>query len=126
MVIISLATYVIVCNVEHLVKIGHDIYMSYRKRTVQRMFTDLRTNAWTDRARRFDRFEPDRRSTKPTDWYVLWAGILLLPRDVWRFLWFDLFSLPSRLTCCLRGGSKEGSEFDEDGDSIGGESGRAS
>ena len=115
MVIVALATYVIVCNVEHMAQFGHNLYMSYRKRTVQRMFTDLRTDTWVDRAKRFDRFEPDRRSTKPSSWYIIWAGILLLPQDLWRLVILGFLDLPSRLVQRMHKNSRKGSKLDEEG-----------
>ena len=97
MVITSIATYVTVFNLERFVRNGHGLYSAYRRGVVDRMSADLRTQAWADRAKRFGGFEPDRRSTKPTNWYVLWASILLFLRHWRRVFWPGLRRLPAQV-----------------------------
>ena len=97
MVVISAATYIAVFNLERFVRNGHGLYSMYRRGIVDRMNADLGTEAWRDRAKRFDGFEPDRRSTKPTNWYVLWASILLLLRNWRRAVWPSLRRLPIKV-----------------------------
>lgn len=89
MVLLSFFTYVFTFNLERLVRHAHDLYTSYKRHIVDRMGADLgvQSSAWADRAKRFDVFEPDRRSTKPTDWYVLWASVLLAGRWWRRKFW---------------------------------------
>ena len=87
----------------------------YRKKTVERMKADLRSRTWTDRAKRFDRFEPNRRSTKPTDWYVLWAGFLLLLQDIFHIRWLGLLRFSHVCPTCL--GNDAQDQQDEESDS---------
>ena len=82
MSLVAFSTYAIVFNLEHLAQSGSGVYRSYKHRILGRMSIDLNSKMWTDRADRFKQFEPDRRSTKPTDWYILWAMILLAVKDL--------------------------------------------
>ena len=84
MVTVAVATYVAVFNLERLIHNGHSLYAGYRRSVVSRMNADL---GWEDRARRFGRFEPDRRSNKPTNWYVLWASMLIMGKWWQSVLW---------------------------------------
>ena len=85
MSLVAFATYAIVFNLEHLVQYGSRVYRSYKHRVIRRMATDLHSKTWTNRANRFKQFEPDRQSTKPTEWYILWAMILLVVGDIRRW-----------------------------------------
>ena len=91
MTIISIFTYLIVFNLERLVRNSHSFYTVYRSNIVDRMSADL---GWEDRAKRFDAFEPDRRSTKPTEWYVLWASVILLFQHWQKVTWPGLLRVP--------------------------------
>ena len=87
MSLVGFSTYAIVFNLEHLAQSGSGVYRSYKHRVLRRMSTDLHGKTWADRANRFKQFEPDRRSTKPSDWYIIWAMILLAVRDVRRWVY---------------------------------------
>ncbi|KAL9116881.1 MAG: hypothetical protein Q9187_006590, partial [Circinaria calcarea] len=112
---VALATYIVVFNIERLVRHGHGLYSGYRKKIVHRMRVDLPSQTWADRAKRFDRFEPNRRSTKPSDWYVLWAGSLLLLRDVFHVRWLGWLRFSRVCPTCL--GDNAQDEQDEESDS---------
>lgn len=94
MTIISLFTYLTVFNLERFVRNSHSVYAMYRRNIVERMNADL---GWEDRAKRFDAFEPDRRSNKPTDWYVLWASVLLFSRHCRRVILPGCLRMPRRV-----------------------------
>ena len=98
MILLSFFTYIFTFNLERLVRYGHDMYASYKRRVVDRMTADLGSSSpkWVERAKRFDVFEPDSRSTKPTDWYVLWASVLLVERW-WRRRFTRPWSKPWRI-----------------------------
>lgn len=110
MTLVALMTYIIVFNVENLVQKAHSLYSTYRSKIVERMTADLQTKTWADRAKRFDRFEPNRRSTKPSDWYILWAAFLLLLQDLRHVFWSGLLKLPSRILRAASSGSSRGDE----------------
>ena len=84
MVTIAVATYIAVFNLERIVRNGHGLYAEYRRSVVNRMGVEL---GWEERARRFGIFEPDRRSNKPTNWYVLCASVLIMGKWWRRVVW---------------------------------------
>ena len=97
MAVVSVTTYVLMFNIENFVKMGHDIYTTYRKQIIERMILDLRTSEWKDRARRLEQFVPNRRSDRPTEYYVLWAGFLLFVGDMRYFFHPGLTGTIARL-----------------------------
>ena len=100
----------VVFNADNLVKSGHDLYSVGRRRIIGRM-EDMGTKVWADRAKRFDRFQPQRHSTRPTEWYVLWAGSLLLMRDLRRMIWPGL---PRLLAWTFHDRAESGSDVSEE------------
>ena len=86
MSLVAFMTYAIIFNLEHLVQSGSRIYRTYKNRVIMRMTTDIHDKTWSDRASRFKQFEPDRRSKKPTDWYIVLAILILLVRDIRRWI----------------------------------------
>ena len=61
-------------------------YKPWRARVLRRTNEQLKSGHWKQRAELFDRFEPDRRDTKPTEWYILLALLQLLYNDNITFL----------------------------------------
>ena len=70
-VLIGFVTYIIVFNLNKLVSFGWATYSGHRKRSIQRMTNESTGSKWKDLGRRFRRFEPDRGSSKLSDWYIL-------------------------------------------------------
>lgn len=61
----------IVFNLDALVAFGWKTYNAIRKRCIQKMNEKPENKAWKEVAERFNRFEPDRGSDKPSEWYIL-------------------------------------------------------
>ena len=110
MAVVSVTTNGLMFNIENLVKMGHSIYTPYRKKIIERMILDLRTNEWETRARRFEQFVPNRHSDRPTEYYVLWAGFLLFVGDIRYFFHPGLTGTITRLF----GGSNKSNVYPSD------------
>jgi hypothetical protein len=64
-------TYMIVFNLNALVAFGWATYDGFRKKCIQKMNENSESKTWKERGRRFNRFEPDRGTDKPSEWYIL-------------------------------------------------------
>jgi hypothetical protein len=67
-VFIGLATYFIVFNLDALASLGWTTYSGFRQKRIGQMEDD---DKWQERARGYNRFEPDRGNNKPSEWYIL-------------------------------------------------------
>jgi hypothetical protein len=61
----------IVFNLDTLVAFGWATYNALRRKCIQKMTENSRNETWKTRGRRFKRFEPDRGSDKPSEWFIL-------------------------------------------------------
>lgn len=80
MLLVAIATYLVVCNLDRLVQSGGDAYKTIKARVISRMKEEQK-GPWETRAARFDRFEPQRKDDKPTEGYILLAALMFLFRD---------------------------------------------
>lgn len=70
-VLIAFVTYMIVFNLNALVAFGWTTYDGIRKKCIQKMNGYPPKTNWKNLGHRFKRFEPDRGSDKPSEWYIL-------------------------------------------------------
>ena len=77
MVLVAATTYLIVFNLNHLVQSARVRYKVLQRKIIQQIKEELTTETWEQRAKNFERFEPDRQDTKPSEWYILLAAIEL-------------------------------------------------
>ena len=80
MLLVAVATYSVVCNLNRLVQSGGGAYKVVKAGVIRRMKEEEKEH-WHSRAARFDRFEPQREDNKPTEWYILMAALTFLFRD---------------------------------------------
>ena len=73
MILLAISTYLIVFNHDHLVQSGRSRYRIVQCRILKHVKKELKTDSWKQRAMDFERFEPDRRDVKPSEWYILLA-----------------------------------------------------
>jgi hypothetical protein len=80
--LVGLATYFIVFNLDSLVTFGLKYYSRFRKGAIKQMTRDSKNSPpddkWQKRAQGFNRFEPDRGETRPSEWFILWYTLLYL------------------------------------------------
>ena len=82
MVSMAVCTYLIVFNLDHLVQSGRSKYKAVQVKIIKQIKDKLDGDIWKQRAKNFERFEPDRRDVKPSEWYILLAAVLLLYKRV--------------------------------------------
>ncbi|KAH9213465.1 hypothetical protein DL95DRAFT_234039, partial [Leptodontidium sp. 2 PMI_412] len=70
-VMIGFVTYIVAFNLNTLAAFGWATYDRLRKKCIQKMTDDSKDDTWRTRGRLFKRFEPDRGSDKPSEWYIL-------------------------------------------------------
>jgi hypothetical protein len=83
MVAVSLATYILVFNLNSLVKASQARYLSFKGNVVDQMINDPRAS-WMEMGMKFDRYKPRNmpKESKPSEWWVLLYQVL----KVFRFI----------------------------------------
>ena len=87
MAVVGIATYLITWSLQRMVQGWQSLYKPRRAKILVRTSELLKSSSWKKRAEQLDRFEPDRRDTKPTEWYTLMAVLHLLRYGAIQFLW---------------------------------------
>jgi len=71
-----------VFNLDSIAIFGWKMYAGFRKACIKQMLTDSKAfpqgDTWQNRAQGFNRFEPDRGRTKPSEWYILLFFLMYL------------------------------------------------
>jgi len=67
-ILIAFVTYMVVFNLNALAAFGWATYRGFRRKCIQNM---TQQEKWEKLGVRFNRFEPDRGSDKPSEWYIL-------------------------------------------------------
>jgi hypothetical protein len=67
-ILIAFLTYMVVFNLNALAAFGWATYEGVRRKCIQKM---IQQEKWKELGIHFKRFEPDRGSDKPSEWYIL-------------------------------------------------------
>lgn len=79
-IFLATTTYMIVMNLNNLVRLGKGLYQQFRNDMVRFMMDD---GEWSSMGKKFSRFRPERENTTPSEWHiVVFAAIRLQKRSV--------------------------------------------
>jgi hypothetical protein len=83
MVAVALATYILVFNLNSLVKASQARYLSFKGYVVDQMINDPHVS-WMETGMRFDRYKPRNmpKESKPSEWWVLLYQVLKVFRYI--------------------------------------------
>jgi hypothetical protein len=83
---VSLGTYLIVFNLNHrtfyLVTLRHQIRDPLTKEMNSEPKQDGKLSTWAERGRRFQRWKPGQSDPAPSEWLILWYGLICIARAI--------------------------------------------